>query len=136
MKRLQCAGGVPDNKGGIVYENSGFLTADFTQKACAAATGSINPIKKGNQKCCTIINFRNGRVKAFNDACNHQKAGNTSQQAGHQTEAWAVPKAGLPWPPVAQLHRLLTGLPCALPPSAPRTTVAHRRGRAEEAQHR
>ncbi|KAG6610816.1 small cysteine-rich secretory protein SCR99 [Phytophthora cinnamomi] len=75
MKRLQCAGGVPDNKGGIVYENSGFLTADFTQKACAAATGSINPIKKGNQKCCTIINFRNGRVKAFNDACNHQKAG-------------------------------------------------------------
>ncbi|EGZ11793.1 hypothetical protein PHYSODRAFT_336289 [Phytophthora sojae] len=55
--RLQCAGGVPDNTGagsGIIYENSGFLTADFTQKSCAAAGGSIDSSKKGNDKCCIV----------------------------------------------------------------------------------
>ncbi|KAJ8507816.1 hypothetical protein ON010_g18932 [Phytophthora cinnamomi] len=76
--RLQCAGGVPDNRGGgsgIIYENSGFLTAYFTQNACAVAGGTIDASKKGNQKCCTIPKRLDGRRSAFNKVCESQKAG-------------------------------------------------------------
>ncbi|ETP33726.1 hypothetical protein F442_17797 [Phytophthora nicotianae P10297] len=63
----QCAGTRPDNR----YESSGYLTADFTQKACDASGGSIDPSRKGNQKCCNVPDTRQG---AFNDSCNGQKS--------------------------------------------------------------
>ncbi|EGZ21509.1 hypothetical protein PHYSODRAFT_493442 [Phytophthora sojae] len=63
----QCAG-ASNNR----YESTGFLTADFTIKACAASGGSIDPNKRGNQKCCNVPDARQG---AFNNACNGQKAG-------------------------------------------------------------
>ncbi|POM69479.1 Hypothetical protein PHPALM_14231 [Phytophthora palmivora] len=56
-----------------VYESTGFLTADFTQKACAASGGSIDPNRKGNQKCCNVPDARQGD---FNRSCNGQKAEN------------------------------------------------------------
>ncbi|POM71277.1 Hypothetical protein PHPALM_12174 [Phytophthora palmivora] len=65
----QCAAKAPDNR----YESSGFLTADFTQKACAASGGSIDPNRKGNLKCC---NVPDAREIDFNNSCNGQKAGN------------------------------------------------------------
>ncbi|KAJ8564265.1 hypothetical protein ON010_g7080 [Phytophthora cinnamomi] len=64
----QCAGTAADN----TYESSGFLTADFTQKACKASGGSIDPNLKGNQKCCNVPDAQQG---AFNDSCKGQKAG-------------------------------------------------------------
>ncbi|POM58967.1 hypothetical protein PHPALM_36320 [Phytophthora palmivora] len=66
---IQCAGTGPDNR----YERSGFLTADFTQKACAASGGSIDPTRNGNQKCCNVPDSRQGD---FNNSCKAQKAGN------------------------------------------------------------
>ncbi|OWZ19819.1 hypothetical protein PHMEG_0005862 [Phytophthora megakarya] len=65
----QCAGTGPDNR----LESSGFLTADWTQKACSASGGSIDPNKKGNQKCC---NVSRAQQDDFNNSCNRQKAGN------------------------------------------------------------
>ncbi|KAJ8544522.1 hypothetical protein ON010_g11744 [Phytophthora cinnamomi] len=70
--RLQCAGGNKSDGSGIIYENSGFLTADFTQKVCAKVGGSIDPTKKGNDKCCILPE---GRIKDFQSACESQKAG-------------------------------------------------------------
>ncbi|KAG1709915.1 hypothetical protein DVH05_016929 [Phytophthora capsici] len=64
----QCAGTSTDKK----YEPSGFLTADFTQNACKASGGSIDPSTKGNQKCCNVPDARQGQ---FNDSCNKQKGG-------------------------------------------------------------
>ncbi|KAG7394734.1 hypothetical protein PHYBOEH_004777 [Phytophthora boehmeriae] len=69
---VQCAGTDSDNK----YEGSGFLTADFTQKACTASGGSIDPNRKGNQKCCNVPDARQGQ---FNGSCNRQTAGNNFQ---------------------------------------------------------
>ncbi|OWY94307.1 hypothetical protein PHMEG_00035999 [Phytophthora megakarya] len=73
--RRQCAGIDPNNDGSgpFVYEDSGFLTSDWTQKSCAAAGGSIDPNKKGNQKCC---NFDDNRFGDFERACDNQKPGN------------------------------------------------------------
>ncbi|POM61451.1 Hypothetical protein PHPALM_21206 [Phytophthora palmivora] len=65
----QCAGTGLDKR----YERSGFLTADFTQKACAASGGSIDPTRKGNQKCCNVPDSRQGD---FNNSCEGQKAEN------------------------------------------------------------
>ncbi|KAG2779865.1 hypothetical protein PC111_g24626, partial [Phytophthora cactorum] len=65
----QCAGTGPDNR----YEGSGYLTADFTEKACAASGGSMDPNRKGNQKCCNVPDARQGD---FNGSCKGQKAGN------------------------------------------------------------
>ncbi|KAG6580251.1 small cysteine-rich secretory protein SCR99 [Phytophthora cinnamomi] len=76
--RLQCAGGVPDTRGegsGIIYENSGFLTANFTQNACTTAGGSIDRNKKGNEKCCIVPEFPDTGIRAFNGACGDQQAG-------------------------------------------------------------
>ncbi|KAJ8575796.1 hypothetical protein ON010_g3414 [Phytophthora cinnamomi] len=72
---LQCAGIEEDNSGEAdneSYEPSGFLTADFTQKACKASGGSIEPILKGNQKCC---NVPDAQQRAFSASCKGQKAG-------------------------------------------------------------
>ncbi|KAG6595741.1 Gag-pol Polyprotein [Phytophthora cinnamomi] len=66
--QIMCAGTAADN----TYESSGFLTADFTQKACKASGGSIDPNLKGNQKCCNVPDAQQG---AFNDSCKGQKAG-------------------------------------------------------------
>ncbi|OWY91825.1 hypothetical protein PHMEG_00039434 [Phytophthora megakarya] len=73
--RRQCAGVDPnrDGSGPYVYEGSGFLTSDWTQKSCTAAGGSVDPNKKGNQKCCT---FTDSRFGDFNRACDGQKAAN------------------------------------------------------------
>ncbi|KAG6608889.1 small cysteine-rich secretory protein SCR99 [Phytophthora cinnamomi] len=71
----QCAGIEDDNSGATdneSYEPSGFLTADFTQKACKASGGSIDPNLKGNQKCC---NVPDAQQRAFSDSCKGQKAG-------------------------------------------------------------
>eukprot|EP00644_Phytophthora_capsici_P004954 jgi/Phyca11/4198/fgenesh1_pm.PHYCAscaffold_1_\ len=69
----QCAGTSSDNR----YESSGFLTSSFTQKACIASGGSIDPNKKGNQKCCNVPDANQGK---FNDFCNGQKGeGNFSK---------------------------------------------------------
>ncbi|POM73907.1 Hypothetical protein PHPALM_9197 [Phytophthora palmivora] len=67
----QCAGTSPANR----YESSGFLTADFTQKACVASGGSIVPNRKGNQKCCNVPDARQGD---FNNSCNGQQAANSN----------------------------------------------------------
>ncbi|KAJ8537494.1 hypothetical protein ON010_g13103 [Phytophthora cinnamomi] len=64
----QCAGTGDDNK----YEASGFLTADFTQKACTASGGSILPDRKGNLKCCSVPDAQQG---GFDDCCEGQKTG-------------------------------------------------------------
>ncbi|OWZ17785.1 hypothetical protein PHMEG_0008221 [Phytophthora megakarya] len=56
----------------LTYEGSGYLTADWTQKACTASGGSIDPNKKGNQKCC---NVPNARQNDFNKSCNKQTGG-------------------------------------------------------------
>ncbi|KAJ8522851.1 hypothetical protein ON010_g17645 [Phytophthora cinnamomi] len=75
---VQCAGGVPDSRGegsGIIYENTGFLTADFTQNVCATAGGTIDPNTKGNQKCCTFPSLTDPRIRTFNIACESQQAG-------------------------------------------------------------
>eukprot|EP00644_Phytophthora_capsici_P001704 jgi/Phyca11/108071/e_gw1.14.456.1 len=65
----RCAAKGPDN----MLERSGVLTADFTQKACAAAAGTIDPNRKGNLKCCYVPDYRHG---VFIGWCNQQKAGN------------------------------------------------------------
>ncbi|KAG6608915.1 small cysteine-rich secretory protein SCR99 [Phytophthora cinnamomi] len=78
----QCAGKEVDNAGKAEdesYEPSGFLTADFTQKACKASGGSIEPNLKGNQKCCNVPNAQRG---AFNDSCKGQKAGGNFHNYG------------------------------------------------------
>ncbi|KAE9036853.1 hypothetical protein PR002_g6864 [Phytophthora rubi] len=68
----RCAGAFPSDDTGIVYENTGFLTADFTQKSCVAAGGSIDPNKNGNEKCCEVSN---AQIGTFTSACFSQKAG-------------------------------------------------------------
>ncbi|EGZ14425.1 hypothetical protein PHYSODRAFT_560508 [Phytophthora sojae] len=68
--KLQCSGAVSDSNGNPVAESSGFLTADFTQKACAASGGSIEPNRKGNDKCCVVSN-----EDAFLSSCRGLKAG-------------------------------------------------------------
>ncbi|GMF30627.1 unnamed protein product [Phytophthora lilii] len=55
----QCAGISNDR-----YESTGFLTADFTQKASTASGGSILPDRKGNQKCCNVPDTRQGDLIA------------------------------------------------------------------------
>ncbi|KAF4046759.1 hypothetical protein GN244_ATG00758 [Phytophthora infestans] len=64
----QCAGTGPGNR----YESSGYLTADFTQNACAASGGSIDHFKKGNQKCCNVPDTRQGKFDLF---CQRRTAG-------------------------------------------------------------
>ncbi|OWY93571.1 hypothetical protein PHMEG_00036984 [Phytophthora megakarya] len=68
---IQCAGVDPSFNGAIGkgYESSGSLTTDWTQKACAAAGGSIDPNKKGNQKCC---NAPDSNLGAFSRTCAEQ----------------------------------------------------------------
>ncbi|OWZ09169.1 hypothetical protein PHMEG_00018169, partial [Phytophthora megakarya] len=55
------------------YESYGFLTADWTQKVCAASSGSIIPNMKGNKKCC---NVPDAHQDDFNGICKGLKAGN------------------------------------------------------------
>ncbi|ETK84947.1 hypothetical protein F441_10310 [Phytophthora nicotianae CJ01A1] len=74
----QCAG--TDND--YAYERSGSMTADFTQKACAASGGSIDPSRKGNQKCCNVPDARQGE---FNSYCFEQKAGNPNYRPTAQS---------------------------------------------------
>ncbi|OWZ14281.1 hypothetical protein PHMEG_00012272 [Phytophthora megakarya] len=69
---IQCAG-VLDDMGGsgpLNYESSGYLTADWTQKACAAAGGTIDLKLKGNQKCCNVTD---SRVRDFSLSCSGEK---------------------------------------------------------------
>ncbi|EGZ14576.1 hypothetical protein PHYSODRAFT_286177 [Phytophthora sojae] len=44
--------------------------SDFTQKACTASGGSIEPNRKGNDKCCVVSN-----QGAFFSSCRGLKAG-------------------------------------------------------------
>ncbi|OWZ01812.1 hypothetical protein PHMEG_00026735 [Phytophthora megakarya] len=53
-------------------ERTGFLTADWTQKACAEAGGSVDPNKKGNQKCCV---YPDSNDWEFDMACVAQTPG-------------------------------------------------------------
>eukprot|EP00644_Phytophthora_capsici_P001685 jgi/Phyca11/108201/e_gw1.14.457.1 len=62
----RCAARGPDN----TLERSGFLTDDFTRKACSAASGTIDPNKNGNLKCCYVPDYRHG---VFIGWCNQQK---------------------------------------------------------------
>ncbi|OWZ03978.1 hypothetical protein PHMEG_00024200 [Phytophthora megakarya] len=71
----QCAGVDRD----IKFESSGFLTADWTQKACAASGGLIDPNKKGNKKCC---NVSNAGLENFYATCNGQKDPNFYPSVG------------------------------------------------------
>ncbi|OWZ02867.1 hypothetical protein PHMEG_00025500 [Phytophthora megakarya] len=68
----QCAGiaNYEAGSGPSNYEPSGSLTAAWTQKACAAVGGSIDPKLKGNQKCCTIAS---SRKDDFGKACTAEK---------------------------------------------------------------
>ncbi|KAG6608990.1 small cysteine-rich secretory protein SCR99 [Phytophthora cinnamomi] len=78
----QCAGTAKEDAGEVKknsHEPSGFLTADFTQNACKASGGSIEPNLKGNQKCCNVPDAQQG---AFNDSCKGQKAGGNFQNYG------------------------------------------------------
>ncbi|OWZ17337.1 hypothetical protein PHMEG_0008731 [Phytophthora megakarya] len=64
----QCAGTGSDGK----YEGTGYLTADWTQAACTASGGSIDPNKKGNLKCCNVLD---ARQDDFNKSCKVQVGG-------------------------------------------------------------
>ncbi|EGZ21501.1 hypothetical protein PHYSODRAFT_496158 [Phytophthora sojae] len=64
---IQCAG----VDFGMGYESSGFLTADFTTKACAQTGGAIVYGRKGNQKCCE---FPDARKDVFDYRCKGQSA--------------------------------------------------------------
>ncbi|OWY96274.1 hypothetical protein PHMEG_00033500 [Phytophthora megakarya] len=63
----QCAGTLNNR-----YESSGFLTAEFTQNACSAADGAIDPNLKGNKKCCILLGTDAFR-QTFYDSCAAQK---------------------------------------------------------------
>ncbi|OWY99316.1 hypothetical protein PHMEG_00029696, partial [Phytophthora megakarya] len=52
--------------------SSGFLTVDFTEKACAASGGSIDATFKGNQKCWIVPDARDGD---FSGSCKGMKDG-------------------------------------------------------------
>ncbi|OWZ14276.1 hypothetical protein PHMEG_00012267 [Phytophthora megakarya] len=62
---MKCAGVGPGNR----MEQSGYLTADFTQKSCSAVIGSIVANTAGNQKCCNFPDIREDSFKRF---CNLQ----------------------------------------------------------------
>eukprot|EP00644_Phytophthora_capsici_P003894 jgi/Phyca11/108546/e_gw1.15.608.1 len=63
---LQCAA----KNSALAYESSGTLTADFTQKACKEASGSIDPNRKGNMKCCHLPD---DRMSFFTSPCALQR---------------------------------------------------------------
>ncbi|OWZ04834.1 hypothetical protein PHMEG_00023192 [Phytophthora megakarya] len=69
----QCAG-TRDR----MYETSGFLTADWTQKACNASGGTIDPNKRGNQKCCNVPDSNNDK---FTVSCAGQSDKNFNKYA-------------------------------------------------------
>ncbi|OWY95829.1 hypothetical protein PHMEG_00034067 [Phytophthora megakarya] len=84
--RSQCIGADSnDDRSGWTLGPSGFLTADWTQKACSAAGLWIDPNKKSNAKCCHVVD---SRFRDFCCACEGYLAGNFPKYQPSSSATW------------------------------------------------